>query len=55
VPTLALEEGTAIGEVLAIWRYIEEAYPATPLLGVTPKERALVTMWERRSWKALPP
>jgi glutathione S-transferase len=24
VPTLVLEDGTAIGEVLAIWRYIEE-------------------------------
>jgi glutathione S-transferase len=48
-PTLVLEDGTAIGEVLAIWRYIEEAYPAVPLLGATPKERALVTMWERRA------
>jgi glutathione S-transferase len=49
VPTLVLEDGTAIGEVLAIWRYLEETYPATPLLGATPKERALVTMWERRA------
>jgi len=30
VPTLVLEDGTAIGEVLAIWRYVEEAY--RPLL-----------------------
>src|ERR1700722_10485359 len=49
VPTFVLEDGTAIGEVLAIWRYMEEAYPAMPLLGATPKERALVTMWERRA------
>jgi glutathione S-transferase len=49
VPTLVLEDGTAIGEVLAIWRYLEEAYPATPLLGTTPKDKALVTMWERRA------
>ena len=49
VPTLVLEDGTAIGEVLAIWRYLEEAYPATPLLGTTPKGKALVTMWERRA------
>jgi glutathione S-transferase len=49
VPTLVLEDGTAIGEVLAIWRYLEEAYPATPLLGVTAKDKALVTMWERRA------
>ncbi|HJZ13835.1 MAG TPA: glutathione S-transferase N-terminal domain-containing protein, partial [Stellaceae bacterium] len=26
VPTLVLQDGTAIGEVLAIWRYLEEAY-----------------------------
>jgi glutathione S-transferase len=49
VPTLMLEDGTAIGEVLAIWRYLEEAYQTTPLLGATPKDKALVTMWERRA------
>lgn len=49
VPTLVLEDGTAIGEVLAIWRYVEEAYPATLLLGTTAKDKALVTMWERRA------
>ena len=49
VPTLVLEDGTAIGEVLAIWRYLEDIHPATPLLGATPKEKALVTMWERRA------
>jgi glutathione S-transferase len=48
VPTLVLEDGTAIGEVLAIWRYLEEAYPSTPSLGTSPKDKALVTMWERR-------
>jgi glutathione S-transferase len=48
VPTLVLEDGTAIGEVLAIWRYLEEVYPTTPLLGTTAKDKALVTMWERR-------
>jgi glutathione S-transferase len=49
VPTLVLEDGTAIGEVPAICRYIEEIYPQTPLLGETAKEKALVTMWERRA------
>ena len=50
VPTLVLRDGTAIGEVPAIWRYIEEAYPETPaLLGTTPTTKALVTMWERRA------
>src|SRR5260370_28235141 len=44
VPTLVLEDGTAIGEVAAICRYIEEIHPAPPLLGETAKEKALVTM-----------
>jgi glutathione S-transferase len=49
VPTLVLEDGTPIGEVPAICRYIEEAYPAPPLLGETAKEKAQVAMWERRA------
>jgi len=48
VPTLVLDDGTAIGEVPAIWRYLEEVQPEPPLLGATPKTKALVTMWERR-------
>lgn len=49
VPTLVLADGTAIGEVPAIIRYLEEAFPQTPLLGTTPKEKALIAMWERRA------
>jgi glutathione S-transferase len=49
VPTLVLEDGTAIGEVPAICQYIEEANPKPALLGDTPKEKALVAMWERRA------
>ena len=41
VPTLVLEDGTAIGEVLAIWRYLDETHPTAPLLGATPKEKAM--------------
>ena len=48
VPTLVIEDGTAIGEVPAILRYLEETHPGTPLLGASAKEKALVTMWERR-------
>ena len=47
VPTLVLDDGTAIGEVPAIFRYLEETYSSTPLLGSSAKEKALVTMWER--------
>ena len=49
VPALALADGTVITEVLAIWRYLEEAHPGQPLLGSTAKEKAQVTMWERRA------
>ena len=49
VPTLVLEDGTAIGEVPAIMRYLDEAFRERPLLGVGPKEKALVQMWERRA------
>ena len=40
VPTLVLADGTAIGEVPAICRYIEEIHPQTPLLGETAQEKA---------------
>jgi glutathione S-transferase len=49
VPTLVLEDGTAIGEVPAICRYIEETHPTPHLLGETAKEKAQVSMWERRA------
>jgi glutathione S-transferase len=44
-----LEDGSVISEVLAIWHYFEEVHPTPPLLGVTPKEKALIIMWERRT------
>jgi glutathione S-transferase len=49
VPTLQIEDGTSIGEVPAILRYIEEIHPQPALLGETAKEKALITMWERRA------
>jgi glutathione S-transferase len=48
VPALVLDDGTTIAEVPAIIRYLEEAQPNPPLLGQSPKERAIVAMWERR-------
>jgi glutathione S-transferase len=49
VPTLVLDDGTAIGEVPAILHYLEEVHPEPRLLGVTPKTKAEVAMWERRA------
>ncbi len=48
VPTLVLDDGSAIGEVPVILRYLEEIRPDPPLQGTTPKTRAQVAMWERR-------
>jgi glutathione S-transferase len=48
VPTLVLDDGTAIGEVPAIQRYLEEVHPEPPLFGTTPKTKAEVAMWDRR-------
>jgi glutathione S-transferase len=48
VPTLMLADGTAIAEVPAILRYLEDVYPEPPLYGTQPAERALTTMWERQ-------
>ena len=49
VPMLELDDGTQIGEAMAICRFLEEAYPAPPLFGVNRRDRALVDMWERRA------
>ena len=48
VPALVLGDGTTIAEVPAIIRYLEETHPDPALLGRSPKQRALVAMWERR-------
>lgn len=49
VSTLTLDDGAAIGEVLAIWPYLEKAFPERSLLGLAQKEEALVMMGERRA------
>ncbi len=48
VPTLELDDGSAISETVAICRYFEETHPEPPLFGRTPVEKAQVEMWIRR-------
>ena len=48
VPTLVLDDGTAISETVAICRYFDETHPEPPMFGTTPVEKALVDMWIRR-------
>lgn len=48
IPFLELDDGTCIGETLAICRYFEEIQPEPPLMGRNPQEKAQVEMWQRR-------
>jgi glutathione S-transferase len=48
VPFLELDDGTCIGETMAICRYFEETHPDTPLLGRNALEKAQVEMWQRQ-------
>jgi glutathione S-transferase len=49
VPTLVLDDGSAISETVAICRYLEETEDGPKLFGSTPMEKAEVDMWIRRS------
>lgn len=49
VPMLELDDGTQIGEAMAICRYFEEDHPEPPLFGIDRRDRAIVEMWERRA------
>ena len=42
IPTLELDDGTRIDEVVAICRYIEELHPTPPLMGTDAKSKALI-------------
>lgn len=48
IPTLELDDGTAISETVAICRYFEETNPEPPLFGRSAIEKAQVDMWIRR-------
>ena len=48
MPALEMDCGTVLTEITAICEYLDELYPAPPLIGTTPKERAETRMWTRR-------
>ena len=50
VPMLELEDGTQIGEALAIWTYLEALHPQPALMGRTALEKATISSWERRAY-----
>ena len=49
VPALVLDDGTCIGETVAICRYLEETHPEPNLMGRDAKEKALIEMWNRQA------
>ncbi len=48
VPVLELDDGTYLGESIAICRYLEGIQPQPNLFGTTPLEIAQIEMWQRR-------
>jgi len=54
VPVLELDSGTAITDVIAICRYVEELHPDPPLMGRSAEERAVIECWVRRiEWNGI--
>ena len=49
MPSLELDDGTVIGESVAICRYLESRYPEPNLFGRTPEEIGVIEMWMRRA------
>jgi len=47
LPVLELDNGQYLTESLAIIEYLEELYPAPPLIGTTPEQRAFTRSMER--------
>lgn len=48
MPTLLLDDGTAIQESAVICRYLERLCPEPNLLGADPVEEAQIGMWDRK-------
>lgn len=49
VPVLELDDGTCIGESVAICRYFEALQPDPPLMGTDPLQQAQIEMWQRQA------
>ena len=48
MPTLELDDGSYLAEIIPICEYLEEKHPKPPLIGTTAEERAECRMWSRR-------
>lgn len=50
VPMLELDDGTQVGESIAICRYFDDLYPQPNLMGKEARDKAVIGMWERRAY-----
>ena len=48
VPTLQLDDGTVLIDVISACLYLESLYPDKPLLGSTPLEQAKIVGWDHK-------
>jgi glutathione S-transferase len=48
MPALELDNGSILGETVAICEYLEDKHPTPALVGTTPEEKAETRMWQRR-------
>jgi glutathione S-transferase len=48
MPTLELDDGVFLSEILPICEYLDETHPNPPLIGANAEERAITRMWTRR-------
>ena len=48
IPVLELDDGTCIGESDAICTYFEALQPEPALMGTTPLEKGIISMWQRQ-------
>jgi glutathione S-transferase len=48
MPTLELDDGSYLSEIVPICEYLEEKNPSPAMIGATPEERAECRMWTRR-------
>jgi glutathione S-transferase len=53
IPVLELDDGTIISECTAITEYLDNLDGNPTLTGKTPRERALIHMWQRRAEQLL--
>jgi glutathione S-transferase len=49
-PTLELADGSFISETAAVVRYLDQAFPGRRIMGETPEQQGLDTMWDNRIW-----